>query len=189
MPVAQSLALQLGDDAQRQLRPHAVGAPHRRLVLARHRRRQFPRRQDVQHAQRRLRPHALNGQQDGEGPPLVPRQKTIEARPRVLAPLAMDIEGRLVARSRQTPQGPRPAGRDIAHPAAVDQAFRLPDLGQHASKTPDHAAPLRLAFKLKLRRWWAWVMATASASAASAFTSPAAGSSRLIMKATWLLSA
>ena len=32
-------------------------------------------------------------------------------------------------------------------------------------------------------------MATANASAASAFTSPAAGSSRLIMKATWLLSA
>ncbi len=56
-------------------------------------------------------------------------------------------------------------------------------------KHPDHAAPLKLAVKLKLRRWCAWVIATANASAASALMSPAAGNSRLIMKATWLLSA
>ena len=35
----------------------------------------------------------------------------------------------------------------------------------------------------------AWVIATARASAASAFTSPAVGSSRFTMKAIWVLSA
>src|SRR5690606_16066687 len=71
--------------------------------------------------------------------------------------------------------------------AAVDQAFRLADLGQNATQTADHAAP-RTGRALN-RRWWAWVTATARASAASAFTSPEAGSKRLTMKAIWLLSA
>src|SRR5690242_19466019 len=101
----------------------------------------------------------------------------------------MDMDRRLVAGRRQTTQRPRPARHDIAHARAVDQAVRLADLGQHASQTPDHAAPrCRVSSKDRFLSC-AWVMATARASAASAFTSPAVGSRRLTMKAIWLLSA
>src|SRR5690606_15046262 len=97
----------------------------------------------------------------------------------------LDVQGRLVSRRRQPPQGPRPAGHHIADAGAVDQAVVGLDLGQHASQTADHAAP---ANRARLRNW-AWVRATASASAASAFTPPAVRSSRFTMKAIWVLSA
>src|SRR5690606_37044200 len=140
--VGQALALQFGDDAQGQLGPHAVGAAHGGLVFARDGGGQLGGRQHVQHAQRRLRPHALNGLQEGEDLALVAGQETIEARPLILAPLAVNEQGGLVARRRQAAQRPRPAGRDITHPSAVDQAFRLADLGQNTPQTTDHAAPL-----------------------------------------------
>ena len=105
------------------------------------------------------------------------------ARPVLLTPLGLHMKDGLVAGCGQTLQGAGAAAGHIADPGAVDQAVVLAGLDQSPPQTPDHAASVRT------RRRWAWVMATARASAASAFTSPAVGSRRRIMKAIWPLSA
>src|SRR5690606_10181456 len=176
-----------GDDAQGQLGADAVGAGDGRLVVGRHRLGQFGRRQHVQHRQGRLGPDPLDAQQGGEGAPVVAGGEAVQPRTLLGRPAGLDVQGGLVAGRRQAAQGARAAGHHIADAGRVDQALGLADLGQHPAQTADHAAP-RAASWLKRRRW-AWAMATARASAASALTSPAAGRSRLTMKAIWLLSA
>jgi crossover junction endodeoxyribonuclease RuvC len=64
-----------------------------------------------------------------------------------------------------------------------------PNLIKKAVVGAGHAAPRCMASSKDRFLSCAWVIATARASAASAFTSPAVGSSRLIMKAIWPLSA
>ena len=59
-PLGDRLALELGDNALRQFRPHALGAGHKGLVFTGHGLGQLGRRQHIQHRQRRLGSHPLN---------------------------------------------------------------------------------------------------------------------------------
>jgi hypothetical protein len=141
-PVGDRLALQLGDDAQRQLRADALGAGDGGLVVARHGAGQLGRRQHVEHRQRRLRADALDGLQRHEGAALVARLEAVERQAGLLAPLGLDVQHGLAAHLRQARQGARAAADHIAHAGHVDQRVLLADLGHDPAQPADHRGSL-----------------------------------------------
>src|SRR5690606_10281532 len=109
------------------------------------------------HRQRRLRADALDGAQGDEGAALAPIEEPVEDGAGLFAPVAFDVQHRLVADRRQAAEGARSAADQIADAADVDQRLLLGDLGHHAAWPADDAtAPAALrdaGRRLRTARW------------------------------------
>ena len=138
-PLGDRLTLQLGDNALRQFRSHALGTRHQRLVLTRHSLGQLGRWQHIQHRQRRLGPDPLDCAQQHKRAAVLAGQKSVQCQAGLFPELALHMQQRLVAHRRQAAKGATAAADHIAHAHDVDEGVFFRHLGHDPAQTPDHA--------------------------------------------------
>ena len=136
--VPQRLALQLRDNAQSKLRPHAIGSRHGGLVVTGHGGGEIAGRQDIEHGQGGLGADALNGLEGDEGMAFIAAAEAIERHARLLAPLGFDMQQGFLADNRQSRQGACAAAHDVADAGDVDQGVFLTHLGDKSAQAADH---------------------------------------------------
>src|SRR6266852_8914363 len=184
---AADLVLELAGDARRQLRPDAVGAGERRLVLRQDGSGERIGRQHAQDRQSDPRADALHRGQQPERAALRLVGEAIEMDV-ILAHMRFDEEPQRLAARGRAAQGARRREDEIADAVDVEHETFRPALLDDAREHGDHrAAPAAQA--RCVAAWWAWQMATARASAASPASIAAPGSRRRTIISICCLSA